>query len=548
MTAEHNFGALGATYQSSLIKVILTNKKFGATILEILEPHYFDAGSFRYIVQIMRDYYVKYNHVPDYDSVILEINKESKNDTSSKMHLDTIELVKNIKLTNDGQIENTALDFCRQQVMKKTVKVVQTIIDKGDFDMYPKIESIIQEALQVGIPTSDVIDVFENIKDALRADSRRPIPTGVVGLDRELKGGLGKGELGVVLAPTGVGKTTLLTKFGNAGYVDGHKILQIIFEDNVNTILRKHYTIWSKITPDEQQNNEEYVIGKVKEVQKNSNGKLKVLKLPSDSVTISELKSIIRKLAMEGFVPDEILLDYVDCLVPENAINGEEWKGEGNIMRHLEAMTTEFDISMWVATQGNRESIATEVVTTDLMGGSIKKAQIGHVVISAGKTLEQKENKLATLALLKSRIGNDGIVWQNCQFDNEFLIIDTDNQNTLFEHEETEEERKRKRGPEALKESQKKEAERMGDITLSFEFDDARAGIINKEIDKSIEDTETKPTESNDEEKNLKRIKEVMDSKPNKTTLQGIKTQKTENKRVKMARKKEEDRLKKENK
>lgn len=105
-------------------------------------------------------------------------------------------------------------------------------------------------------------------------------------------------------------------------------------------------------------------------------------------------------------------------------------------MRALEAMTSEFDIAIWTATQGNRESISSEVVTADQMGGSIKKAQIGHVILSIGKTLEQKEHNLATLTLIKSRIGRDGVVFQNCKFNNEYLEIDTESQSTLLGHEE----------------------------------------------------------------------------------------------------------------
>jgi len=43
---------------------------------------------------------------------------------------------------------------------------------------------------------------------------------------------------------------------------------------------------------------------------------------------------------------------------------------------------------------------------------------------------------LATLTLLKSRIGKDGVVFQNCKFNNEYLDIDTEMQNTLLGHEE----------------------------------------------------------------------------------------------------------------
>jgi hypothetical protein len=151
-----------------------------------------------------------------------------------------------------------------------------------------------------------------------------------------------------------------------------------------------------------------------------------------------------------------LLIDYVDCISPERSTFGEEWKGEGSIMRSLEAMTSEFNIAIWTATQGNRESIASEVVTTDQMGGSIKKAQIGHVVMSVGKTMEQKEHNLATMTLLKSRIGRDGVIFQNCTFNNEMLIIDTDSQNTLLGFEEQKTQERANRAAEVYKKTQEK--------------------------------------------------------------------------------------------
>ena len=167
--------------------------------------------------------------------------------------------------------------------------------------------------------------------------------------------------------------------------------------------------------------------------QTNSKGRLELLKLPSDDVTISKLKSSIRKMIADGFKPDIILIDYVDCISPEKSSHtDEEWKNDGPIMRSLEAMTNEFDVAIWTATQGNRESLSAEIVTIDQMGGSIKKAQIGHVIISIAKTLEQKEHNLATVTINKSRVGPDGIVFSNCKFNNEYIEINTDTQTTLL--------------------------------------------------------------------------------------------------------------------
>jgi hypothetical protein len=120
-------------------------------------------------------------------------------------------------------------------------------------------------------------------------------------------------------------------------------------------------------------------------------------------------------------------------------------------------MCHELDLVGWTATQGNRSSISAEVVTTDQMGGSIKKAQVGHVIISVAKTLQQKEMGLATIAITKSRLGQDGVVFENCKFNNELLEIDTESSVTFLGFEEQQEERKRDRVKELLEKRKQRE-------------------------------------------------------------------------------------------
>jgi replicative DNA helicase len=446
---ERNFGYLGFSFQQSLLKAIVEDKKYGETIIDVLETKFFDNNSFRYIMENMKELYKTYEKIPDYNTLAQKIMAEGGNRDSSRVHIDTLETIKADE-KDTAYVKDTALNFCKQQNLKRELKNVQNIIESGEFEAYNRIEQIIQKALQVGIADDEGTDVFHDVDGALEKDFRHPLPTGIVGVDNLLKGGLGIGELGVVLAPTGTGKTTLLTKFANTAYNLGYNVVQIFFEDNPGNIKRKHYTIWSGIAPDEQPEFAEEVKVKISEAQERSKGSLRLLKLSSDNVTVSEIKNKIRKMNSDGGKIDLLVLDYVDCISSDKASNGEEWKGEGSVMRSLESMTGEFDIAIWTATQGNRESISSEVVTGDQMGGSIKKAQIAHVILSIGKTLEQKEHNLATLTLLKSRIGKDGVVFQNCKFNNEFIVIDTESQNTLLGHEEKKVENNQNRAREAF--------------------------------------------------------------------------------------------------
>lgn len=440
---EKNFGHLGFEFQQTLLKAIIEDKKYAEKIISILESKYFDNVSFKFIMENIKEFYYEFNRIPDYVNLAQKIVSDNGEILSTKIHLDTLEQLKNHN-SNPDYAKKSALNFCRQQNLKRVMKVADNIIEKGSFEEYDSLEGLFKKALEVGLEDDPITDIFENIDDALSMNYRHPIPTGIVGIDNLLKGGVGRGELAIVLAPTGTGKTTLLTKIANTAYNTGNNVLQIFFEDNVGDIKRKHYTIWTNIAPDEQPEHKDEVMQIVTKKQSESKGILKLLKLPSSDVSISELKTKIRKMQSDGLKFDLLVLDYIDCIAPEKSTNSDEWKGEGAIMRHLESMASEFEIGVWTATQGSRDSISSEVVNTDQMGGSIKKAQIAHIILSIGKTITQKEHNLATLTLLKSRIGKDGVIFQNCKFNNEYLDIDTETQNTLLGFEDNEENEKQK--------------------------------------------------------------------------------------------------------
>jgi hypothetical protein len=64
---------------------------------------------------------------------------------------------------------------------------------------------------------------------------------------------------------------------------------------------------------------------------------------------------------------------------------------------------------------------------------------------------------LATIAITKSRIGKDGVVFENCKFDNGMLEIDTEQSMTFLGLEEQKEERNKNRIKELLEKKKQKE-------------------------------------------------------------------------------------------
>lgn len=456
-----NFDYLGNTFQIQLLNQIIVDKEFAQSIIDVLDPNYFDNKYFKLIIQMVREYYQKYQSTPGFETLEQIAKAEISVELALKIVLDTLKQVQNAPFEGSAFVQEKALKFCKQQELQKVMNKAQKIIDQGDFESYDTVEGLVRNALQVGIREGGTQDIFSGLDEVLNDDFRHPIPMGIPGIDRLMKGGLAKGEIGVVLAPTGVGKTTLMTKIANTAFNMGYNVLQIFFEDNPKIIQRKHFTIWTGIEPDKLALEKETVMGKVEEIKNTMQNKLILKKLPSDTITMNEIKNQIRKMIADGNAIDMVTLDYIDCVVPENTRN-DEWKAEGSVMRHFEAMCHELNLVGWTATQGNRSSISSEVVTTDQMGGSIKKAQVGHVIISVAKTLQQKEMKLATIAITKSRIGSDGIVFENCKFDNELLEIDTESSTTFLGFEEQQEEKKRDRVKELLERRKQREQQTQG--------------------------------------------------------------------------------------
>jgi len=456
MATNKNFDYLGNNFQVQLLNQIILDKEFSHSILDVIESNYFENKYFRIIIQMIKEYYVKYDHTPSFETLEQVAKSELQQEFAVKVVLDTIKKIKDAPIDGADFVQEKALKFCKQQELQKVMVKAQKIIDGGEFESYDTLEELVRDALLVGNKDTSMMDVFSNLDQVLEEDYRHPIPMGIPGIDRLLKGGLAKGEIGVILAPTGVGKSTVLTKISNHAFNLGFNVLQVFFEDNPKVIQRKHFTLWTKIHPDELSEKKEEVMQKVQEIKTTMPNELILKKLPSDTKTMLQIKNEIRKMIADGIKIDMVVLDYIDCIVPDKNL-GDEWKSEGSVMRGFEAMCHELNIVGWTATQGNRSSISSEVVTTDQMGGSIKKAQVGHVIISIAKTLQQKELKLATIAITKSRIGDDGIVFENCKFDNSMIDIDTESTTTFLGLEDQKEERQRQRVKELLEKRKERE-------------------------------------------------------------------------------------------
>lgn len=460
---------LGREFQLDLFNEIIVDPKFGDTVIDVLESKHFNLLVFQKLISTLKDYHGVHETILNFPALRVQAEMDCPDEALRAQLIDTINEIESRKTVNKN-VQTFVTKFCKLQNLKHALKEIDKKIERGVVDDYDHIEKVLKEAL-IFKETEDSITLYHEMENVLSDEYRNPIPTGIIGIDDLLGGGLAKAELALVIAPLGVGKTTYLTKVANTAYKAGFNVLQIFFEDKEKAIQRKHYAIMTEIPLSDIAKPElkPTVVNRLerskRKIEEQGN-QLFLQKLPADGVTVTKIKNIIKKLNSRGHKIDLLVLDYVDCISMEKEVAGtEEWSNEGKIMRQLESMAEEMDVACWTATQGNRASTSVEVVKTENMGGSLKKAQIAHFIMSIGKTLEQKEAKVATISILKNRLGADGMVFPNCKFDNGLLLIDTNDRITENGFEaNSEQKRKQAANQKYLQSLNERDQENVGNV------------------------------------------------------------------------------------
>jgi len=422
-----DLGYLGAEFQYRLALHFMDDKKFFSDVSDMVETNMFTDVNVRRFMGTLKGFYEANDYVPSYEQAEIELRSTTNGDQDIEFVVEIVKKIKNTTCEGADSIKTKAHKFFKQQNMTKVYNQMGKYISDGDIEKYDELEELIRNALATGNREEIGIHLRDNLAEVLSEDYRKVIPTGVKGIDEALEGGLGRGELGVIIGPSSFGKTSLTTSFANTCALSGEKCLQIIFEDKEKQIQRKHI---GKITGVEARDlskpeNIENVRG-IMSYTDQFDENLIIKKFNTGEVNPIQIRTYIKRLINTGFKPAMVIIDYFECLVASKNFK-DQWTGEGHTMRQLEAIASDLDIALWVPTQGTKDSLNAEIVTMDKAGGSFKKIQIAHIVISIARSMEDMDNNIATIAVLKNRSGKSGRVMEGAAFNNGTCEINTDN-------------------------------------------------------------------------------------------------------------------------
>ena len=393
----------GTSFQSKIIASLLSDMKFIQTISDILNPSMFDSDSNKWLVKTIKDYYYEYKKQPTLEVIKYKID-EIDDDVLKSGVVDKLrEVWKNIEATDLEFVQSETLDFCKNQTLKSAILESVDLLENKNYD---GIKSIIDEAMKAGTTRDLGQDYIESLQLRLEESARITINTPWDVVNDIMDGGLGVGELGVIVAPAGIGKSWTLQALGAGALKDGKTVVHYTLELNENYVGLRYDSIFSGVTTANIKYYKDDVQAKISKLP----GKLLIKYFPTKSASVQTIGAHLKQIEISGVKPDIVLVDYADILMSVGTFR-EKRHALGTIYEDLRGLAGELEVPIWTASQANRSALEEDVIGADKVAEDYSKVMTADFVMSMSRKVEDKIANTGRFHVIKNRFGIDGVTY-----------------------------------------------------------------------------------------------------------------------------------------
>lgn len=400
-------------YQNKFIKVFMENVEFYEQIFDIVVPEYFGKYQ-REIVDKIIKYVITNNGRPDYDDLERQIKIDAKVEKHKDFLLGALDKIKKTEVRTEKPIVDTAYLYFKKKALANALLECAQKWNQDDFD---GLVAPINEAMKSGEPKDFGLNYLDSIDVTLSDDVRKPVST-MPAIDALTSGGLSAGEFGVIMAPTGGGKSMALVILACHAYLNGSNVVYYSLELDEKYVARRFHANLNDIHQAFLKYFPEVIKERAHEVQ-SMGGDLIIKKFPTRTATVQTLKNHLSSIERDhNFKPDIVFIDYADIMKPEQVFK-EHRHTLQVLYQTIRGLGDEGGFPIWSATQTNREGSKGENVGIDTISDAYGKAAEVDLLMSIGKNEDEKDVKFnpnhvvtvtkpnARVGFLKNRLGPD---------------------------------------------------------------------------------------------------------------------------------------------
>ena len=400
-----SFSKYGKSFQEKLCMVILDDRSFADQIEEVLDVNFLELNYLKLFLNKVFNYRKKYGVHPSRDimKTILRSELDNENELTAKQTREFYVRSQVTDLTDIEYIKDTALDFCKKQNLKSAMVKSIALLQSSSFD---EISQVINDSLKLGIDNEGGYDWKKDFEERFKPRFRNPVTTGWNLVDDLCKGGLGQKELGVVIAPTGAGKSMALVHLGTQAIKEGKTVVHYTLELQDTVVASRYDSCLTKIPLQNLTAFKEKIYEEVQDID----GKLIIKEYPTKTASTQTVRNHLEKLRMRSIEPDMIIVDYGDLLRPVRYLKEKRNELE-SIYEELRAIASEYKCPVWTASQTNRPGLNAEVITMESISEAFNKCFVADFIFSISRTIEDKTTNGGRIFIAKNRNGPDGLVF-----------------------------------------------------------------------------------------------------------------------------------------
>ena len=393
----------GTSFQSKIIASLMSDIKFVQTISDILEPDMFDSDSNKWLVKSIREYFYEYKKQPTLEVVKYKIDEIDNDVLKSGVVEKLRDVWKNIEATDLEFVQSETLDFCKNQTLKSAILESVDMLENKNYD---GIKTLIDDAMKAGTTRDLGHDYIPSLEARLEESARVTVKTPWDVINDITDGGLGAGELGVVVAPAGIGKSWTLQALGASVIRQKKTVVHYTLELNETYVGLRYDSIFSGITTSNIKYYKEEVSKKLFDLK----GKLLIKYFPTKAASVQTLGSHLKQIELSGTKVDMVIVDYADILMPTGNFR-EKRHAIGNIYEDLRGLAGELEIPIWTASQANRSALEEDVIGADKVAEDYSKVMTADFVMSMSRKVEDKIANTGRFHVIKNRFGIDGVTY-----------------------------------------------------------------------------------------------------------------------------------------
>lgn len=416
MQNQDTLSKYGQSFQVKVVSALLSDVKLVDTLHEVIHTKFFEAESNKWIVEQIIDYYNEYKSVPSLDVFKVEVSKIDDKSTQKSIVEQLKQVFTLVGNTDLQYVKDEFSAFCINQNLKNVIVQSVDLLKAGNYD---RIKELVDRAMKVGVETDLGMDYVLDFDERTDEINRSTVPTDWDTINDLMDGGLGPGELGVVVAPSGVGKTWVLCALGAAAVRAGKTVVHYSMELSEKYVGSRYDTVFTQIPSADLADKKSDVKDKIRKLK----GKLIIKYFPPKGVSPKKLEAHIEKMTAAGNKPDLIIVDYADLLLSHTNKTDSTYGEQGGVYIELRGMGGELQIPIWTASQTNRTGIDAEVIEADKIADSYAKVMNADFIMSLSRKSKDKLSNTARMHIMKNRFGQDGITFP-CKMDTNKGILE----------------------------------------------------------------------------------------------------------------------------